>query len=1006
MIQKTITASGNAIISTNRAKFGTSSASFDGNGDGLIVTAHPDFDFGLNDFTIEFWIYETALDGATYFVDARSTTTGPNQLLINGTDTNTFFWASNANRITGPAITKNQWVHIAASRSSGITRLFIDGTQVGSDYTDTNSYDLPNLTIGMRFDGSATIPNTAVTGNIDELRISTNARYTTNFTPPTSAFVPDQYTVLLIHAEGNQGSTLFVDDNYPYQSGSVSLQSVYGITANAINLNQNNTILNTSFNMMLSPFVIMHRPSGMRSLSELNDWHQAFVLDYYDERDSQIIFNNLTTTNPKITINQGKNHYAPVGIEIIEFVQSELLNTQYSIDISSLGNDAYLQWDEIAPGCAVNQVGKVYTITGIDSVEKWDLMKSPFVYTQTAGFGDFEYHAVITYKQTETKSWMIELVIQPGLFLYTNFSFNAQPNMMFSTSKIYLNITNNLLMVPDVYRYIMVSTPSDNIYVPGTNDSLDAYPIVDVNPNHIWTCVVSADFNDNVDTISSTGTGGTFSYNPTTKVATITGTETQLNSRLQNLKVLTTANKIYDYRLNYFFYNTGAANTLNINQNMLSTDTTYFTSTQPDTYSLNTPKTLSNTPIITDNSYSGTNNYTIEITSSDVNAIGNLVSRNISGTNEILVQQVADRSVIDDITITGFDLTPSKDGKTIVFTEFQHWTEQGVAKARTSVVFYRKINNIWVFINSIDTVSIFGFNLYSEEYFMSNDGNYITMRSSEDTIACFRFNGNLFIVCQVLNGKYYDEYNPYSNSKIRRLKLDPDLNTHTVYYDVFNGSTWVEQHSITTAVQGGIHWFDIDTFGIIVVINGTIRLTRYNISNNTIVQDGATQIITTSGLSETVFWNDQGRCLSGSKIIDFNNNSIVDLGVADGIPLNQNFTKFYSYYSNRFIWYIGGVVTSFVKTITHRPTYKNYSIDTETYIVKSTLILNEYTLDEVLDSWNPTTNNLVITNYKPYVNTYYDFTPNTGFTGDFYLKYKLTTPTGTVSYTNQRITRI
>jgi hypothetical protein len=105
----------------------------------------------------------------------------------------------------------NTWYHIAVSRSGTNTRLFVNGTQEGSTYSDSTNY-LTNTTemrIGQNFD--AGFPDN-VNGYLDEIRVSNTARYTTTFTPATTAFQPDANTIMLLHCDGANGSTRFVDD--------------------------------------------------------------------------------------------------------------------------------------------------------------------------------------------------------------------------------------------------------------------------------------------------------------------------------------------------------------------------------------------------------------------------------------------------------------------------------------------------------------------------------------------------------------------------------------------------------------------------------------------------------------------------------------------------------------------------------------------------------------------------------------------------------------------------
>ncbi len=176
---KAATAYGNAHISTAQSKFGGSSAYFDGTGDYISFASNSDFSFGTGDFTVEFWLNCTR---AGNVIDYASNT--PN-LYFDGSN-NLVFYAGGASRISTSGVVANTWQHIALCRSGTSTRLFIDGTQVGSTYTDTINYSNAVPYIGSNNGGTGSI-----TGYIDDLRITKGiARYTTNFTPPTAAF-PD-----------------------------------------------------------------------------------------------------------------------------------------------------------------------------------------------------------------------------------------------------------------------------------------------------------------------------------------------------------------------------------------------------------------------------------------------------------------------------------------------------------------------------------------------------------------------------------------------------------------------------------------------------------------------------------------------------------------------------------------------------------------------------------------------------------------------------------------------
>mgnify|MGYP003648463813 FL=1 len=82
------------------------------------------------------------------------------------------------------APSQNTWYHFAFVRTSGVIKIFIDGTQIGSNISYTGNYTTHNnLTIGGWYSTSYLL-----NGYIDEFRITHKARYTSNFTAPTKAF--------------------------------------------------------------------------------------------------------------------------------------------------------------------------------------------------------------------------------------------------------------------------------------------------------------------------------------------------------------------------------------------------------------------------------------------------------------------------------------------------------------------------------------------------------------------------------------------------------------------------------------------------------------------------------------------------------------------------------------------------------------------------------------------------------------------------------------------------
>jgi hypothetical protein len=185
---KTITAFGQATQSTAQSRFGGKSAAFDGSGDYLTI---PAIAFGSDDFVMECWLYFNSIGVSfTGVYDARPSSNGPQPTLL--LNSSSIAWFTNGGfQINGNSIATGQWYHVAVARASGSTRMYVNGTQVGSTYLDSTNYTSSSAPIiGALFDGYS------MNGFIDELRITVgnNRGYTgSTITVPTAAF-PDYNT--------------------------------------------------------------------------------------------------------------------------------------------------------------------------------------------------------------------------------------------------------------------------------------------------------------------------------------------------------------------------------------------------------------------------------------------------------------------------------------------------------------------------------------------------------------------------------------------------------------------------------------------------------------------------------------------------------------------------------------------------------------------------------------------------------------------------------------------
>lgn len=203
----TVTPSGDAQHSFEQAKINESSIKFDGTGDEITTSTNADFNLGTSDYTIEFWLYKSATmtnqsvghtsvsnsEGHGFQIEYTS-----NKLGLYIWDLNndwTFYNYEDSEASTGT------WVHYAWVRNGTSFVLYKNGTAQSA--TTTSSASITPTTNSWAFGGHRNDSSRFFNGFMDQIRISDTARYTSNFTAPTSEMTSDSNTLLLIQSKAS-----------------------------------------------------------------------------------------------------------------------------------------------------------------------------------------------------------------------------------------------------------------------------------------------------------------------------------------------------------------------------------------------------------------------------------------------------------------------------------------------------------------------------------------------------------------------------------------------------------------------------------------------------------------------------------------------------------------------------------------------------------------------------------------------------------------------------------
>ena len=215
----TVTATG-APVYSGLSPFGNTypgSVLFSGSSQALTTPSSSAFAYGTGDFTWEMWIYPTSAtwtsgSGNFYMLDhgvnGGALIYVANRLAYYNPTTNT----GSALYTSGGTVPANAWTHIAASRASGTTRLYINGT-LSTSGTDSNSFAASVVSLA-QYGGALAYYQ----GHISNARlVKGTALYTANFTPSTTPLTAITNTSLLVR--GDTGAFYDLSNNGLAETG-------------------------------------------------------------------------------------------------------------------------------------------------------------------------------------------------------------------------------------------------------------------------------------------------------------------------------------------------------------------------------------------------------------------------------------------------------------------------------------------------------------------------------------------------------------------------------------------------------------------------------------------------------------------------------------------------------------------------------------------------------------------------------------------------------------------
>lgn len=165
---------------------------FDGSGDYLTLGGVSGLALSTGDFEISMWVYWNSV-GTQVLYEGRPGSNGAYPVILTNSSV-LYYFVNSANAITGPTVVANQWYYITVSRVSGTTKMFVNGSQVGSSWTDSTNYGTGGTAPWI---GAGYAPGDYMNGYISNVRVVIGSGVTSQ-TVPTAPLTAITNTKLLL----------------------------------------------------------------------------------------------------------------------------------------------------------------------------------------------------------------------------------------------------------------------------------------------------------------------------------------------------------------------------------------------------------------------------------------------------------------------------------------------------------------------------------------------------------------------------------------------------------------------------------------------------------------------------------------------------------------------------------------------------------------------------------------------------------------------------------------